>query len=65
MSGPRTTVYAFGAAVLALVAYYVHAEAKEIALWQVALATAIPFGALVMATIRTWPREPKGSTEDV
>lgn len=65
MSGPRTTVYAFGAAVIALVAYYVKAEAEEIALWQVLLGAAIPFGALVLATVRTWPRKPKGSTEDV
>lgn len=65
MSGPRATVYAFGAAVIALVAYYVKAEAEEIALWQVLLGAAIPFGALVLATVRTWPRKPKGSTEDV
>lgn len=64
MSGPRATVYAFGAAVIALVAYYVKAEAEEIALWQVLLGAAIPFGALVLATVRTWPRKPKGSTED-
>lgn len=64
MSGPRTTVYAFGAAVIALVAYYVKAEAEEIALWQVLLGAAIPFGALVLATVRTWPRKPKDSTED-
>lgn len=65
MSGPRATVYAFGAAVIALVAYYVKAEAEEIALWQVLLGAAIPFGALVLATVRTWPRKSKGSTEDV
>lgn len=65
MSGPRTTVYAFGAAVIALLAFYVDAEAKEIALWQAALGASIPFGALVLATVRTWPRKPKGNTEDV
>lgn len=58
-SGPRTTVYAFGASVIALVAYYVKAEAEEIALWQVLLGAAIPFGALVMATVKTWPKRGK------
>ena len=65
MSGPRTTVYAFGATMIALLAFYVDAEAKEIALWQAALGASIPFGALVMATVRTCPRKSKGSTEDV
>lgn len=55
-SGPRTTVYAFGATVIALVAYYVKAEAEEIALWQLLLGASVPFGALVMATVRTWPK---------
>ena len=65
MSGPRATVYAFGATMIALLAFYVDAEAKEIALWQAALGASIPFGALALATVRTWPRKPKGSTEDV
>jgi hypothetical protein len=56
MSGSRATVYAFGATIIALAAYYVHAEAREIALWQAVLAAAIPFGALAMATVKTWPR---------
>ena len=34
MSGSRATVYAFGAAVIAIVAFYMNAEAGEIALWQ-------------------------------
>lgn len=63
-SGPRTTVYAFGATVIALVAFYVDAELKEIALWQAALAAAIPFGALVMATVRTWPKRTKATDAD-
>lgn len=63
MSGSRATVYAFGASLLAITAFYVDAEAKEIALWQAGLATAIPFGALVMATIRTWPRKSKADKD--
>jgi hypothetical protein len=63
-SGPRTTVYAFGASVVALVAYYVKAEAEEIALWQIMLGAAIPFGALVMATVRTWPKRTKDTDAD-
>lgn len=63
-SGPRTTVYAFGASVVALVAYYVKAEAEEIALWQVMLGAAIPFGALVMATVKTWPKRAKDTDAD-
>lgn len=63
-SGTRTTVYAFGASVLALVAYYVKAEADEIALWQIALGAAIPFGALVMATVKTWPKRAKDTDAD-
>lgn len=58
-SAPRTTVYAFGAAVIAVVAYYVKAEAEEIALWQILLGAAIPFGGLIMATVRTWPKRRK------
>lgn len=64
MSGKRTTAYAFGAAVVALGAYYVKAKPEEIVLWNGLLLAGIPFGALVMATIRTWPRKPKASTED-
>jgi ABC-type uncharacterized transport system permease subunit len=62
-SGARATVYAFGATVVALVAFYVDAEAREIALWQALLAAAIPFGALVMATVRTWPKR-KATNKD-
>lgn len=62
-SGPRTTIYVFGASVLAMVAYYVDAEVNEIALWQAALAAAIPFGALVLATVKAWPKR-KGPDED-
>lgn len=56
MSRNRTVVYGFGAAVIAIAAYYVGAEAREIALWQAGLAAAVPFGALAMATVRTWPK---------
>jgi len=62
-SAPRTTVYIFGAAVLALVMYYIDAEVQEIALWQAALAAAIPFGALVLATVKAWPKR-KGPDQD-
>lgn len=62
MSGPRATVYAFGATVIALIAFYVGAEAKEIALWQAALGAAVPFGALVLATVKSWPRRSNGET---
>lgn len=55
-SGPRTTIYLFGASVIALAAFYVDAEAKEIALWEALLGAAIPFGALIMATVRTRPK---------
>lgn len=55
-SKPRSTIYAFGATVIALAAYYVDAEVKEIALWQAALGAAIPFGGLVLSTIKTWPK---------
>jgi hypothetical protein len=65
MSGPRATVYAFGLTVIALFAFYVDAEAKEIALWQAALGAAIPFGALALAFVKTWPRKPKADTDNV
>lgn len=55
-SGARTTVYVFGLSVIGLVAYYVDAEIQEVALWQTLLAAAIPAGALVMATIKAWPK---------
>lgn len=64
MSGSRATVYAFGATMIALLAFYVDAEAKEIALWQAVLGASIPFGALVLATVKTWPRKAKAVTED-
>lgn len=57
MSGPRAAIYAFGAALIALLAFYVDAEAKEIALWEALLAASIPFGALVMSSVKTWPRK--------
>jgi hypothetical protein len=64
MSGKRATVYAFGLAVIALFAFYVDAEAKEIALWQAALGASIPFGALVLATVKTWPRRSKADSDN-
>lgn len=63
-SGTRTTIYTFGASVLAIAAYYVDAESSEIALWQAALTAAIPLGALVMAAVRTWPKKAKSSADD-
>jgi peptidoglycan/LPS O-acetylase OafA/YrhL len=64
MSGPRATVYAFGAAVLAIVAYHADASSQAITLWGAGLAAAIPFGALVMATVKTWPRKPKAKSDN-
>jgi uncharacterized membrane protein len=63
-SGARATVYMFGLAVIALVAYYVDAEVNEIALWQAALAAAIPFFALVLATVKAWPKRSKVDDSD-
>jgi hypothetical protein len=63
MSGPRATVYAFGATLLALIAFYVDAEAREIALWQALLGAAIPFGALVLAMVKSWPRKSKADPD--
>lgn len=56
-------MYAFGAAVLAIAAFYLDAEAKEIALWQAGLAASIPFGALVLAAVRTWPKRSKDGAD--
>lgn len=64
MSGPRATAYAFGAAMIAIVAFYVKAEAEEIALWQLGLGATIPFGALVLATVKTWPRKSKRDSDN-
>lgn len=64
MSGPRATVYAFGAAIIAITAFYADAELKEVVLWESGLAASIPFGALVMATVKTWPRKPKADTDN-
>jgi hypothetical protein len=64
MSGKRATIYVFGMAVLALFAFYVDAEAKEIALWQAALGASIPFGALVLTTVKTWPRKVKAESDN-
>ena len=55
-SSTRTTVYIFGVAVIALVAYYVEAEIQEIALWQALLAAAIPVFGLIMAAVKAWPK---------
>jgi hypothetical protein len=62
-SAPRTTVYVFGATVLALIAYYVDAEVDEIALWQAVLGASIPFGGLVLATVKAWPKKPKDDAD--
>jgi hypothetical protein len=62
-SGPRVVVYLFGASVIALVAYYLKMTVNEIALWQAVLGAAIPFGALVLATVKAWPKR-KGPDED-
>ena len=63
-SGARTTVYVFGVAVIALVAYYVKAEVQEIALWQALLAAAIPAFGLLMATVKAWPKRRKDTDLD-
>lgn len=63
-SGTRTTVYVFGLSVIAIIAYRVDAELSEVALWQAALAASIPFGALVLATVKAWPKKPKGGGPD-
>ena len=63
-SGPRTTIYVFGASVIAVIAYYVDAEVNEIALWQTLLGAAIPFGALVLATVKAWPKQPKDDDDN-
>lgn len=63
-SGPRASIYGFGATVIALVAFYADTELKEVALWQAALAAAIPFGGLVMATVKTWPKRGKDTDAD-
>ncbi len=55
-SSTRTTVYIFGVAVIALIAYYVDAEIQEIALWQTLLAAAIPVFGLIMASVKSWPK---------
>lgn len=54
-SKTRATAYAFGAAIVALAAYYVGAEVKEVALWEAMLAASIPFIDLVVSTVKTWP----------
>lgn len=63
-SAPRTTVYVFGVAVIALIAYYVDAEIQEIALWQTLLGAAIPVFGLIMASVKAWPKKPKDGDED-
>ena len=62
-SGTRSTVYVFGVAVIALIAYYVDAEIQEIALWQTLLGASIPVFGLIMATVKAWPKR-KGPDED-
>lgn len=64
MSGPRASIYIFGITVTALLAFYVDAEAKEIALWEAAFGAAIPVGALALAAVKTWPRRSKGGADD-
>lgn len=62
-SGPRVVVYLFGASVIALIAYYLKMTVHEIALWQAVLGAGIPFGALVLATVKAWPKR-KGTDKD-
>jgi peptidoglycan/LPS O-acetylase OafA/YrhL len=64
MSGPRATIYALGAALIAVFAYYTGATSEEVALWAALLAATIPFGALVLATVKTWPRKPKAESDN-
>lgn len=63
MSGKRASVYAFGAASIAVGAYYFKFEPNEIVLWNGLLLAGIPFVALVLATVKSWPRKPKGGTD--
>lgn len=62
-SGPRVVVYIFGASVIAVIAYYLKMTVNEIALWQALLGASIPFGALVLATVKAWPKR-KGPDQD-
>lgn len=63
-SGPRVVVYLFGASLIALIAYYLKMTVNEIALWQAVLGASIPFGALILATVKAWPKPPKNGGHD-
>jgi hypothetical protein len=64
MSGKRATWYAFGLAVLLLVAFYTKMGQRELLLWQGILTTGIPAAGLLLAFLRTLPRKPKEGSED-
>lgn len=55
-SKPRASAYAFCATLLAVIAFYAGWEANETAVWAALIATGIPFGGLMVATVRTWPK---------
>jgi len=64
MSGPRATVYAFGLAVVLLVAYKTKMGQQELLLWQGILATGIPVTGLLLAFVRTLPRKRKTDSDN-
>lgn len=55
-SKPRAVTYAFGASIIATVAFYAGWEAQETAVWVGVLATSVPFAGLVVSALKTWPR---------
>ena len=55
-SKPRALTYAFGATIIAMLAFYLKWEVDETAVWVAMLGAGVPFGALVVATARTWPK---------
>jgi len=63
MSGTRATVYAFGLAVVLLVAYKTKMGQQELLLWQGILATGIPVAGLLLAFVRTLPRKRKADSD--
>lgn len=55
-SKPRALTYAFGATIIATLAFYLKWEVNETAVWIAMLGAGVPFGGLVVATVRTWPK---------
>jgi hypothetical protein len=65
MSKTRATYYAFGLAVLGIVAYKSKMGTEEVSLWTGVLATGIPAAALALASVKAWPRKPRSKGDDV